>query len=166
MKKVLGAIAAAMVFGVGCAHNREQTPQASTESVGQAQTGGSGAMQNLSCEVVSPSTAGTGGSAMTGSTSSKTPVIDSGCEDTATGGSSSVGSAIEDQSLGAPQDLATQDAAPAEMNTGAAGSTASQDTALEDTRPSVDTSPSAAEPPVPEDTFEETDMGGVGGGGG
>jgi hypothetical protein len=72
MKKLLGALVAALVLGAGCAHNQEKTaqtevpsaPQASVESGGQGQVGGSGMLSGMDCEVISTGGSGAVGSGM------------------------------------------------------------------------------------------------------
>jgi hypothetical protein len=174
MKKILGAIAGALVLGVGCAHNQERppqaepsAPQASVDRAGDVRT-----MTSHSCEVLSTAPAGaqqtecmsnkssarTAGNAAirgsasrdaaaSGSASSNVAVDDSGSGDAVIGGS-----VAQDEGIGgsASEDLATGNQASQNVGT---GNPASQDAA---------TGGSAAK----DAAFENTDMGGTGGGGG
>ena len=59
MRHVIGAVAAAMLFAAGCAHQRETTTQADTRTAPQASVdatmrGQSATVPGMDCEVISP----------------------------------------------------------------------------------------------------------------
>jgi hypothetical protein len=188
MKKVLGAIAAAVLLGTGCAHNKENTsqaevpipPQVVEESVYHDPMGGSGqagAASAYNCEVVSTGSAATTRSELKqdecvkkadSSVSSKAAITGGeASEDAAIGGSAS-GDLASDNALpeesgiggSASGDFANDNALPEESGI---GGSASEDLSTDDSA-SKNLAPDDS---VSEDTsFENTDMGGTGGGGG
>lgn len=133
MKKILGAIAAALVLGAGCAHNQEKTaqtevpsaPQASVESASQGQMGGSGALVGMDCEVIS-----TGGSGALGGTIQNEPSasVTTGSESLQTESIPSEGSA----NVAQPDDSGSGDIAIGGLDTqdDAIGGSASEDADL------------------------------------
>jgi hypothetical protein len=169
MKKILGAIAAALVLGAGCAHNQEKTaqtePQSSVENTGQVQTGGTGntgTLAGMECEVI-----GFGGSGAASAEQKPSECVEQQTSADATGIGAASGSASEDVAIDstvpAEDDLAIGGSAPAEEDL-AIGGSASEDIATDDSA-SKDLAKgnTAADDDV---NFEDTDMGGTGGGGG
>lgn len=151
MKKILGALAAAVLLGTGCAHEQatptdtgmSSPPQASADS-----TRGNG----LSCAVIGSRSTGAKHSDTVKSGSDQGTVVGQAPENAAIGNSPAQASPSEDTGIGGSSSQAGT----------------SEATELGTPSPQVDTSPqttknsSAAKP----DTFEDTGMGGAGGGGG
>lgn len=138
MKRLLGAIAAAMVLGAGCAHergNQTQTdmpasPQASVDSNAQGQlggAGGAGTAGGVDCEVINSGAADTSAVGGAGSQLDQSGI----------GGSASEAGAVDDTAIDSP---------------------APETSAVDDNF--IDDSDTQS------DTFEDTGMGGAGGGGG
>ncbi|WP_224372591.1 hypothetical protein [Hyalangium versicolor] len=172
MKKLLGVIAGALLLGVGCAHSSESRAQtagkgraqtAKVDSAGSyAGTGGGG----LSCEVIGTRDSGAARSNSTDQSLSQQGNVTS--QDTGIGGSSSQSSTSEDTRIGSSssQSGTSQDTGIGGSST--QGST-SDDSGISSPAPqsgasndaSVDQSASQ-----PSDKFEDTGMGGAGGGGG
>jgi hypothetical protein len=159
MEKLWGAIAAAVLLGMGCAHEqakptRTETPtppRATVDGAGQGQTGGEGhagaAHGSLSCEVIDPRASMTQRSETAQNECEPTEVSGSATEDHAMGGSALVG---QEQ----------QDAALNESEAGEVSGDAPEDSAIGGSASEIDGSASEDE------AFESTDMGGTGGGGG
>jgi len=141
MKRLLGAIAAALVLCAGCAHDQEKTARTEVPSTSQAQVGDSVALSGLDCEVIS-----TGGSGAAGS----------GTIQNEPSASVTTGSAMGQSKC-----------EPGEASAGAAqssalGGSASQDNAIGGSATEdLETSDLAKD----DEAFEKTDMGGTGGGG-
>jgi hypothetical protein len=153
MKRLLGAIAAAMVLGAGCAHergNQTQTempapPQASVDNNAQGQlsgAGGAGTAGGVDCTVINGGAADT--SAIGGASSQPAQ--------SATGGSS--------------WDLGNSDQSGIGGSASEAG--AVDDTAIDSPAPETGAMDdnSISDSDTQSDAFEDTGMGGAGGGGG
>jgi hypothetical protein len=148
MKKLLGAIAAAMLLGAGCAHERgtqtqtdmPASPQASVDSNSQGQIGGAGTAGGVDCTV-----------------------INGGADTSAVGGA---GSQSDQPATGSAWDFSNS-------NQSGIGGSASEAGAVDDTTidsPAPETGAvddnSIGSSDTQSDTFEDTGMGGAGGGGG
>lgn len=167
MKKLLGAIAAAMLLGAGCAHERSTT-QTEAPSSPRASVGTAGVTNGLTCEVIN-------GNTNTQGVSSSAPVTSESSD--AWGGSSSEsadlqqpgrsGSTWEDQSV---SDRSVIEA-PASSQEPIDDSALDQ-SAIGGSGPEMDVSGKTPDKAPVDDSaskshsFEDTDMGGTGGGGG
>lgn len=171
MKNLLGAIAAAMLLGAGCAHERTSTTQSEAPSSPRAAVSTAGVTSGLTCEVINGNASGV---------SSSAPVTNESSD--AWGGSSS--EFVDLQQVGPGGDAAEQSASGSSVSgqnviEGPASSqepidsSASDPSAIDDPAPQSDISEgeaiggSGSEMDVSEsNSFEDTDMGGTGGGGG
>lgn len=144
MKKLLGGIAAAMLLGVGCAHEQgtqtqtdmPASPQASVESNTQGQiggAGGAGTAGGVDCTVINGGAANTGAAGGAGFQFDHSGI-----------GSSAPDVDVPDQS--------------------GIGGSASEASAVDDT--TIDSDNSIDSSNTQSDAFEDTGMGGAGGGGG
>lgn len=161
MKNLLGAIAAAMLLGAGCAHERGSTAQTEAPSAPQASVGTAGVSSGLTCEAINGNAA---------EVSSSAPVVNDSSE--AWGGSSSrvdiaegkaSGGSVSDQSVtddsSSDQSVIEDSASEFEVQEGTSIGGSGSETDTSD-KAAVDDSASETQ------SFEDTDMGGTGGGGG
>lgn len=156
MKNLLGAIAAAMLLGAGCAHERGSTTQTEAPASPQASVGTSGVTSGLTCEVINGNTAGVSSSAPVineGSSSESIGMQQSGTGGSASGDQSAIGGSSSGQIV--RDDAASQLEILEEEAIGGSGSKT-------DTSGKAPVDDSASE----SQSFEDTDMGGTGGGGG
>ena len=174
MKIFLGALTAAMLMGVGCAHNREASKQTEPPRSAQASVEGIQAVPGYSCQVVDSGASGTA----SGTAQSQSPTLGSESQ----GGAVS-GGALEGNATGGG--LAADEGAVSGGDLGGdaiGGSALGGDVALgsaqsgdalggsvseESPAPVVEQKDTATSDAAPKkDAFEDTGMGGGGGGGG
>ncbi len=179
MKIFLGALTAAMLMGVGCAHNREASKQTEPPRSAQASVEGIQAVPGYSCQVVDSGASGTA----SGTAQSQSPTLGSESQGGAVSGGALEGGALEGNATGGG--LAADEGAVSGGELGgdaiggsalgedvASGSAQSGDTlggsvSEESPAPVVEQKDTATSDAAPKkDAFEETGMGGGGGGGG
>ena len=169
MKLFLGALTAAAVLGIGCAHNREASRQTEPPPSPQASVERPQQVPGYMCQVIDSAASGTTsgpaqsqsttlGSESQGGAVSGGAVSGGALEDNTAGGLTAEegavsGGALEDNAIGGS---ALEEGAAPEEGTVLGG--AQQDNAPKDT------ATSGAAPQ--KDTFDDTGMGGGGGGGG
>lgn len=181
MKNLLGAIAAAMLLGAGCAHERVSTTQTEAPASPQASVGTAGVSSGLACEVINgnaaevsssapvmneSSDAWGGSSSSVGITEGKAgggSVSDQSITDESVSDQSTIGGSVADQSVtdDSVSDQSVIDDSASETDT-------QKGTAIGGSGSEMDTSDKAAVDDSASETqsFEDTDMGGTGGGGG
>jgi len=158
MKLFLGALTAAVLLGVGCAHNREASKQTEPPRSAQASVEGIQAVPGYSCQIVDSNASGTAsGAAPSPSTTlgseSQGGVVSGGADSGgALGGNAIGGSALE------------EDAASGSAQSGNAPAGSVSEESPAPVVEQKDTATSGAAPK--KDAFEDTGMGGGGGGGG
>ena len=175
MKIFLGALTAAMLMGVGCAHNREASKQTEPPRSAQASVEGIQAVPGYSCQVVDSGASGTA----SGTAQSQSPTLGSESqggavsggaldEGTATGGGLAVdespapGGELEGNAIGGSA-LGGDVALGSAQSGDALGGSVSE----ESPAPVVEQKDTATSDTAPKkDAFEDTGMGGGGGGGG
>jgi hypothetical protein len=168
MKTLVGAIAAAVLLGIGCAHEQVKTTQTGMTAPPQASIGGAGtAGDGLSCAVIDSHASSITRSEPVKSGSVDAAVVDQAPESPAFGSSSSQAGISEDTSIGSSSD---QVGASEDSGIGGSSSQAglSEDTGIGGAPSQVDTSQNATQSGSVSrpDNFEDTGMGGAGGGGG
>jgi len=149
MKLFLGALTAAAVLGIGCAHNREASRQTEPPPSPQASVERPQQVPGYMCQVVDSAPSGT----TSGPAQSQSTTLGSESQGGAVSGGAVSGGALEDNAIGGSS--LEEGAAPEE---GPVLGGAQQDNAPKDT------ATSGAAPQ--KDTFDDTGMGGGGGGGG
>ncbi|HZH79462.1 MAG TPA: hypothetical protein VEY88_25805 [Archangium sp.] len=149
MKLFLGALTAAAVLGIGCAHNREASRQTEPPPSPQASVERPQQVPGYMCQVIDSAASGT----TSGPAQSQSTTLESESQGGAVSGGAVSGDALEDNAIGGS---ALEEGAAPEEGTVLGG--AQQDNAPKDT------ATSGAAPQ--KDTFDDTGMGGGGGGGG
>jgi hypothetical protein len=149
MKLFLGALTAAAVLGIGCAHNREASRQTEPPPSPQASVERPQQVPGYMCQVIDSAASGT----TSGPAQSQSTTLGSESQGGAVSGGAVSGGALEDNAIGGS---ALEEGAAPEEGTVLGG--AQQDNAPKDT------ATSGAAPQ--KDTFDDTGMGGGGGGGG
>jgi hypothetical protein len=162
MKNLLGAIAAAMLLGAGCAHERgtqtqtdmPASPQASVDNNAQ---GGAGTAGGVDCTVINGGAANTSAVGGSGSQPDQSAIH---------GSASDVNAPDQSGISGSASDLNLPDQSGIGGSASEAG--AVDDTAIDSSTPKTDATDdnSIGSSDTRSDTFEDTGMGGAGGGGG
>ena len=174
MKIFLGALTAAVLMGVGCAHNREASKQTEPPRSAQASVEGIQTVPGYSCQVVDSSASGTA----SGTAQSQSPTLGSESQGGAVSGGALEGNATggglaADEGAVSGGDLGGNAIGGSALGEAAASGSAQSGDALggsgseESPAPVVEQKDTATSDAAPKkDAFEDTGMGGGGGGGG